>query len=374
MMKRILYICSEPDFGMATFAASIVRAASKSKSLDVYAITIDSEHSLYRTYLKDLPEDRMHFLQTPNSKIKKYINKFYAVEILREVKKIINVHKIDVIHLLTYDYTCSLIFFKLKNIASVYYTVHDLVPHEIAYTGIKDYIITNYLRWGDKRNTRKADCLVTNSQNQFESIKSIYPQKTVYFQLFPSLTMSSILSGEKICPEIIHLGKYILFFGRLEKYKGVEYLCEAFKNNKNLHNYHLVIAGKGIIYFPQTNDPRIIFINRFIDDGEVKSLFTKASCVVYPYISATQSGVLSLAYKLQTPVLVSDIPYFREVANEKCCMFFKPADANDLSKKLEQLLFHSNLNDMKEAQRVFYDNNYSENALVSSTEKLYTTI
>ena len=112
-------------------------------------------------------------------------------------------------------------------------------------------------------------------------------------------------------------------------------------------------------------------MNRFIDDDEIKSLFTNASCVVYPYISATQSGVLSLAYKFQTPVLVSDIPYFREASNEKCCMYFKPSDADDLSEKLEKILFHTDLDAMKTAQTDFYENFYAEEALISSTEQLY---
>ena len=373
-MRRILYIGSDASPGMVPFATSIIRAAIKSKKIEVYAIVVDKDKPLYQTNLRDLPEGKIHFLQTPKNKLKKYINKFYAIDILREVKQICSVRKIDVIHLLTSDDVCATIFRQLKKNAPVYYTVHDVVPHETVYTGIRNYLICKYLGLCEKKITRKADGLVTNSQNQFIRIKSMYPQKKIYFQLFPSLIMSSILSGERTCQEIIHIERYILFFGRIEKYKGVEYLCEAFQNNKNLQDYHLVIAGKGQLYFPHTDDPRVIFINRFIDDSEVKSLFIKASCVVYPYISATQSGVLSLAYKLQTPVLVSDVPYFREVSNEKSCLFFKPTDSKDLSKKLEQLLFHTQLNEMKDAQKDFYENFYSEHAFITSTERLYDDI
>lgn len=368
---KILYICSDTSSGMLPFATSIVKTVSKSENLDVYAITFDCDKPLYQTYLKDLPEDKIHFLEAPDNKIKKFLYKLYAIHILREVKKICSIHKIDVIHLLTSNDTCAPFVRQLKKIARLYYTVHDAIPHERAYTGIRDYLIRKYLLCFEKIITRKADCLVTNSQHQYMSIKSMYPHKRVLFQLFPSLIMSPILYGEKTCPEIIHLEKYILFFGQLAKYKGVEYLCEAFKNNKNLHEYKLVIAARGHVYFPHTDDPRIIFINRYIEDEEIKSLFTKSSCVVYPYISATQSGVLSIAYKFQTPVLVSDIPYFREVSDEKSCLFFKNADTEDLSKKLELLLFHTDLNEMKSAQKTFYKDNYSENAMIYSTERLY---
>lgn len=373
-MKRILYICSETSFGMLPFAISIIRAASKAENLDVYAITVDRDRPLCKTYLKDLPEDKIFCLQRPESKFKRNIHKLFEMEILRKVKKISSGHKIDAIHLLTNDFSCATILPQLKKIAHVYFTVHDLVFHEEVYSGIRDHFISKYARWGNNRIMRKAYGLVTNSQHQYISIKNMYPQKRAYFQLFPSLITSSILNGEKMCPEITSLNKYILFFGVIGKYKGIEYLYEAFKNNKNLQEYSLVIAGKGTIYFPHTADQRTVFINRYIEDEEVKTLFNKASCVVYPYISATQSGVLSLAYKFQTPALVSDIPYFREVSNKKTCLFFNRADAEDLSEKLEQLLFNTNLNEMKTAQNDFYENNYSENALISSTEQLYSEI
>jgi glycosyltransferase involved in cell wall biosynthesis len=151
----------------------------------------------------------------------------------------------------------------------------------------------------------------------------------------------------------------------------VEYLYEAFKSNENLIDYKLVIAGKGAIYFPHTNDSRVVFINRFIEDEEIKSLFIGASCVVYPYISATQSGVLAFAYQFQTLALVSNIPFFREVSNEKCCLFFQPSNKDDLSKKLEQLLFQTDRKEMKSAQKAYYEDNYSDHALVTSIEKIY---
>ena len=370
-MKQILYICSNAPVGMLPFATSIIKAASKSEKLDVHAIVVDRDRPLYQTYLKDLPEDKIHFLHISKNKFKKSINMLYAIDILRTVKKINSVHKIDAIHLLTSDFSCFSIIRQLKKIAFVYYTVHDVNIHEKVYASIKEYLIIKFIRWCVKKVIRKADALVTNSQLQYIRLKNMYPHKNVCFQLFPSLITSSILSGEKICPEITNLNKYILFFGRLEKYKGVEHLYEAFKNNKNLREFNLVIAGKGYIYFPHTCDSRVIFMNRYIEDDEIKSLFTKAACVVYPYISATQSGVLSLAYKFQTPALVSDIPYFNEISVKKSCLHFKRADVKDLSEKLEQLLFCTNLNEMKVAQKVFFENGYSENALISSTEHLY---
>ena len=370
-MKTILYICTEAAPGLVAYSTGVLLAASRSECIDVRVITVDDEKCSYRPYLHSLPPDRVCFLQKPKKLTEILINKFYAKNVLREVKKICGAHEIDFIHLLTVDYTCATIFRRIKKIHPVYYTVHDAVPHEKAFAGIRDYFFYTYFKWGARRMLQKADFAVTNSKSQYRLIKAMYPLKNIYFHLFPPLITESILSGKNTCPELKNMNSYILFFGNIEKYKGIEYLYEAYINNRRLHDYRLVIAGQGFIYFPHTDDPRILFINRHIADEEVKSLYTNAVCVVYPYISATQSGVLTLACKFQTPALVSDLPFFREVSDDKSCLFFNCTDAGDLSDKLETLLFHTDLNEMKNAQKKYFDHSYSEKAIISSIEQIY---
>ena len=356
---------------MVPFAAGIVRAMCGSRDSEVYAITVDDDKLSYRPYLDKLPPGRVSFLHVPRNKPSKYFNKIYARNILNEARKICRENNIDSIHLLTGDYTCGLIIPRLKKLCRVYYTVHDLLPHENADKSIKERLFNSYLRWGVKRNMKYADSLVTNSRSQYDRIKEMFPQKNVHFHTFPSLVSESILNGSDVCPEIEGIENYILFFGNIDMYKGVDYLYNAFKGNSNLAGHKLVIAGKGNIYFPHDKDPRIIFINRFIKDSEVKALYEKAACVVYPYISATQSGVLTLAYKLRTPVLASDVPFFRESSNNECCIFFNRADSDDLSAKLELILFSTDTEKMKQAQEEYYEEHYSQNAITSSIEGIY---
>ena len=49
---------------------------------------------------------------------------------------------------------------------------------------------------------------------------------------------------------------------------------------------------------------------RFIKDSEVRDLFSRAAVVVYPYISATQSGVTSIASYFDKPMVLSDLPFW----------------------------------------------------------------
>ena len=85
----------------------------------------------------------------------------------------------------------------------------------------------------------------------------------------------------------------------------------------HLHNIHSYLS-------PKTEQRDIVLINRFVDDKEVRDLFSKAAVVVYPYISATQSGVISIASYFKKPIVLSDVPYFKEVASGYDGVYFFP--------------------------------------------------
>lgn len=70
-----------------------------------------------------------------------------------------------------------------------------------------------------------------------------------------------------------------------------------------------MIAGSGEVYFPIQKYENIILINRYIKDEEIAWLFNHAKLTVYPYISATQSGVLSVSCYFGKPIIASDVPF-----------------------------------------------------------------
>lgn len=89
------------------------------------------------------------------------------------------------------------------------------------------------------------------------------------------------------------------------------------------NNYLLVIAGNGTLPFERAvGEINVVMMNRYIKDTEIRYMYEQAACVVYPYISATQSGVLSLAFYFRTPTLTSDVPFFVVLLNRQgqvCC-------------------------------------------------------
>jgi D-inositol-3-phosphate glycosyltransferase len=121
---------------------------------------------------------------------------------------------------------------------------------------------------------------------------------------------------------------YLLFFGFIRAYKGLDLLLEAFAD-KRLGNrkLKLIVAGE----FYEAEGPYIeliknlgikddvILYDRFINEDEVGVFFSAADLVVQPYKSATQSGVTQIAYHFNKPMLVTDVGGLSEIVPDGKC-------------------------------------------------------
>ena len=146
-------------------------------------------------------------------------------------------------------------------------------------------------------------------------------------------------------------------------------MIKAYNESNLLQKVKLVIFGLCSDYTSLAgNNKNIIQINRFINDAEIGDLFKKAALVVYPYRSATMSGVLSIAYYFRKKVLMSSVPFFLENRTEDSC-FFKTGDYKDLLIKMEYLL--SGESDSPESNS--YEELYSDEVLANDYYNLYLT-
>ncbi len=107
--------------------------------------------------------------------------------------------------------------------------------------------------------------------------------------------------------------KTVLFFGFIRDYKGLDLLIEAFGSLDG--EYALVIAGEtygsferydALIHRSPAKD-RIFVFNDYIPDSRVPEFFSAADVCVLPYRSATQSGITSIAYHFDLPVIATDV-------------------------------------------------------------------
>lgn len=372
-MLRTLIVATTSYAGMGPYVSEIVNNFSVDD--DVFFFFHDYEDAFFKKNVRKELHQKSMFHQSPNSAKNKLMellrNRFsFHEDILRCCEK----WSVKVVHFINGCPGVNLQQDLQKRGVKVLGTVHDLHPHEAK----KQFYKMIRFKINAARNRdaiRNCSSLVTNALDQYEELKKMFPKKKVSFHAFPSLVSKGIKEGNACPPEIERLQKpYILFFGRIETYKGVDLLCEAYEHSGNLREqYNLVVAGKGLCPYEQSlRENGIIWVNRYIKDEEVAELYKRAKCVVYPYISATQSGVLSLAYYFQVPVLASDIPFFKSAINDNCTgRLFKCNDVDDLSLRLSELLQADN-DEMRMQQLRCYKRDFDGESIRQSLLKIYS--
>ena len=206
---------------------------------------------------------------------------------------------------------------------------------------IFDNVIPHEKRPGDKALTRyftnSIDGAVVMSQtvfNDLELLRKNIPVKLSPHPLFDNygspVSKSEAVKVLKLDPDI----SYLLFFGFIRAYKGLDILIDAFSDHR-LRNrkIKLIVAGE----FYEDDKPykeqikkyklenEILFFDYFIKDSEVPLYFGAADIVVQPYKTATQSGVTQIAYYFEKPMLVTDVGGLREIIPDgKCGYVVKP--------------------------------------------------
>lgn len=113
----------------------------------------------------------------------------------------------------------------------------------------------------------------------------------------------------------------ILFFGTIHQYKGLEYLIRAEPLiTKEIPGAKIVIAGRAKAFekYQQlmVNKENFIVHNHFIGSEQGAELFERCSLVVLPYVDASQSGVVPVAYAFKKPVVITDVGSLPEMVDD----------------------------------------------------------
>jgi glycosyltransferase involved in cell wall biosynthesis len=117
----------------------------------------------------------------------------------------------------------------------------------------------------------------------------------------------------------------MMFFGYVRKYKGLDILLKAFPLiQKRIPNAKLLVVGEfydkpetytDIVRENGTSDS-VKFVNQFIPNEEVGKYFAAADVMVQPYRSATQSGILNVAYSFGVPAVVTRVGGLEEYVTD----------------------------------------------------------
>ena len=156
-----------------------------------------------------------------------------------------------------------------------------------------------------------------------------------------------------------HLGleeftNYILFFGFIREYKGLDLLIKAFADERfRKLPVKLLIAGEfyvdGKPYLDMIDslglNEKIVLRTEFIENSDIVNYFCASDIVAQPYKDATQSGVTQIAYHFDKPMLTTNVGGLSEMVSDGKVGFVVAPEVNEISEALLRFF-----NEKKEAE------------------------
>lgn len=199
------------------------------------------------------------------------------------------------------------------------YVCHNVFPHE-------RFPLDRFLT---KMVLGKGDCFIVQSSQDEEDLLSIRPgaryKKTVHptYNAFRLQGLSREEGRRQL--KLSADEKVILFFGFVREYKGLKHLLRAMPAiSGSMEKARLLVVGD----FPGNREEYTKLIEElgiedavdiydgYIPDREVEKFFAAADLVALPYESATQSGIVQIAYGFEKPVVVTNVGGLPEVVRE----------------------------------------------------------
>lgn len=198
---------------------------------------------------------------------------------------------------------------------------------------IADNVIPHEQNFFDKPLTQyfinSCDGFVTMSQSVMQDLKLFDSNKPVLYNPHPMYENFGPQLPKNEARKKLGLetdAKYLLFFGFIRKYKGLDILLKAFADQRIQDaGIKLIIAGE---YYDKPDEYQaiikenklekaVIQVNDFIPDSEVSTYFSAADMVVQTYKTATQSGVTQIAYYYHKPMLVTNVGGLAELVPDQ---------------------------------------------------------
>ncbi len=248
-----------------------------------------------------------------------------------------------------------------------------------------DNIIPHEHRLGDKLLTRLAlanvDNFIVMSKSVENDLLSFKPKANFSFVNHPVYENFGQKYSKQEARQKLKISSsqpIILFFGFIRHYKGLHLLLEAFPRVLQRTDALLMIAGE--FYEDRTSymdlinklniSDKIILNDDFIPEEKVGLFFSAADLVALPYISATQSGIIQVAYNYNKPVVATPVGGLPEVVvQDKTGYVVDKIDGNSIADGIIHLLeLKDKVNFEQNIQK--YKKRFSWDFMIESIEKL----
>lgn len=317
--KRIVIIGPVYPYkgGIAHYTALMYRALAKRHDVTLVSYSMQYPKFLFKKEQRDWEnktfqvEDAVYWINTANP--------FSCIASARKINRL----RPDLVIIQwwhPYFAPCYVLISKFlkKNIKQLF-VCHNVFPHE---RFAMDRALT-------KMVLKNGDFFILHSEQDKNDLLSIKPDgivKKTYIPTYNAFKLNNI--SKDAAREMLNLGqdeKVLLFFGFVREYKGLKWLIKAMPLiKKRLSGVKLLIVGDfgsdkddylKLIEECQVSDVISIY-DGYIPDREVEKYFAACDLVACPYESATQSGIVQIAYGFEKPVIATDVGGLPEVVED----------------------------------------------------------
>lgn len=302
--------------GIADFDERIAREyIKKGDEVEIFTFTLQYPSFLFPGKTQYSPDPRPEDLDIKR-KVNS-INPFNWIKVGRELKK----KNADLL----------IIKFWLPLMAPCFGTIARIVKGngKTKVISILDNIIPHEHRPGDKILSKyfvsSIDAFIAMSKSVYDDLKSLNDKKPcllsphpIYDNFGTAVNREEAIGSLGLDPS----AKYMLFFGFIRDYKGLDILLKAIADERIKNSdIKLIVAGEfynnSEKYFEMEKqlglEGKIIWRTDFIADEQVKNYFCASDIIVQPYKTATQSGVTQIAYHFEKPMLVTNVGGLPEI-------------------------------------------------------------
>ena len=373
--KTIVIISPSKKYLGGIYHFTIKTALELKKYLNVKVISFKKQYPKF-LYPGNQREENLSVLKIEDEYA---ILKWYDYFSWKNAFKIVKNHA-NIIYIPWWTITLAMPFLYLAKISKkhgikVIIEFHNLFDHDAGKIKkfLSSFIIRKIVNFSDlcilhtKENSKKLKNLIKHNVN------------SIILSLGPLNFFSNIDNPNEIY-EIYGLNKdkkYILMFGVVRKYKGLEYAIEAMKflNRREYSDYQLLVVGEIWINLRKVKNlidkyglkDKIIFINKFIPDSHILLFFKISEIIIYPYINATQSGSLNFAFNAKKPIIATRVGGFKEILIDQVNgLLIPPQDSLKLAKAMLKLIENQDLaKKISRSGNNYFKNNLSWNIIIN---------
>ncbi len=266
---------------------------------------------------------------------------------------------------------CYYLLAKVLKHSRIIFVCHNVFPHE---RFIMDKKLTRLV-------LKRGDGFVLHSRTEAEELLSIKADAEYRIQVHPTYSAFQFKKMDrKEAREQLQISsdeKLLLFFGYVREYKGLSHLLEAMKllKERGQQEIRLYVVGdfdgNKEQYLTQIMDngieEQVTIVDGYVPDREVEKYFASSDLVVLPYESATQSGIVQIAYGFHKPVIVTNVGGLPEVVeDDRTGIIVEPQNPNQLADGITYFF------EEKKAQE--YEKNIRDNEYKFSWDRMRETL